>query len=189
MITDKGEVFHADYIVDAGGMKLAAGQQVRVASSRPAARTRARIFTHMIDVPCFNEVGRIADASTAFPSALSEGTLHHVFRGGWLWVIPFNNHPRATNPLCSVGLQLDPRHLSATQPTCRRRREFCDFVDAVPRSCRPSSRDARAGARLDAHSIGCNTRRSTSSATASRCWPTPPASSTRSTPRGCTSPT
>lgn len=35
--------------------------------------------------------------------------LHHIFKGGWLWIIPFNNHRASTNPLCSVGLQLDPR--------------------------------------------------------------------------------
>ena len=38
-----------------------------------------------------------------------QGTLHHIFDGGWLWVIPFDNHPDFTNPLCSVGLQLDRR--------------------------------------------------------------------------------
>ena len=28
------------------------------------------------------------------PFSVAEGTLHHVFEGGWLWVIPFNNHHR-----------------------------------------------------------------------------------------------
>jgi FADH2 O2-dependent halogenase len=38
-----------------------------------------------------------------------QGTLHHIFRDGWMWMIPFNNHPDHTNPIVSVGLQLDPR--------------------------------------------------------------------------------
>jgi FADH2 O2-dependent halogenase len=37
----------------------------------------------------------------------SQGTLHHFFDGGWIWVIPFDNHPKSKNPLCSVGLNLD----------------------------------------------------------------------------------
>ena len=32
------------------------------------------------------------------PYRMSEGTLHHMFDGGWMWVIPFNNHPEHTNP-------------------------------------------------------------------------------------------
>jgi FADH2 O2-dependent halogenase len=40
---------------------------------------------------------------------LSHATLHHLFHGGWIWVIPFDNHVTSTNRLCSVGLNLDPR--------------------------------------------------------------------------------
>jgi FADH2 O2-dependent halogenase len=36
-----------------------------------------------------------------------QGTLHHFFDGGWLWVIPFDNHADSRNRLCSVGLNLD----------------------------------------------------------------------------------
>jgi FADH2 O2-dependent halogenase len=43
------------------------------------------------------------------PSPWHQGTLHHVFDGGWLWVIPFDNHEGALSPLCSVGLTLDER--------------------------------------------------------------------------------
>jgi FADH2 O2-dependent halogenase len=40
-------------------------------------------------------------------SPFSQGTLHHVFKGGWAWVIPFDNHPESTARLCSVGVNLD----------------------------------------------------------------------------------
>jgi len=39
-----------------------------------------------------------------------QGTLHHFFDGGWMWVIPFDNHPDSENQLCSVGLSLDNHH-------------------------------------------------------------------------------
>ena len=38
-----------------------------------------------------------------------EGTVHHVFDGGWFWIIPFDNAQGSENPLCSIGLTLDMR--------------------------------------------------------------------------------
>src|SRR5262249_32828395 len=46
------------------------------------------------------------------------------------WVIPFNNHARATNPLISVGLNLDPR--VHPKPDCPPREEFHRFLDRFP---------------------------------------------------------
>jgi FADH2 O2-dependent halogenase len=60
----------------------------------------------------------------------SQGTLHHLFEGGWIWVIPFNNHARATNPLVSVGLSLDPRMYP--KPDCPPGQEFADFISRFP---------------------------------------------------------
>ena len=107
IITDKDVHYRARYLVDASGMRslLANKQGWRHHDLKAHTRT---IFTHMVDVPCYNNVGA-SRAEYGHPFRLSEGTLHHVFRGGWLWVIPFNNHDRSTNPLCSIGLQLDPR--------------------------------------------------------------------------------
>lgn len=70
-------------------------------------------------------------ADYGFPYPLSQGTLHHVFKGGWFWVIPFNNHPAATNPLCSVGLQLDPR-LYPQRNDLTPEAEFYTFVQQFP---------------------------------------------------------
>jgi FADH2 O2-dependent halogenase len=64
------------------------------------------------------------------PRPWSEGTLHHVFPGGQLWVIPFGNHPRATNPLCSVGLSLDPE--LHPLPDCSAEEEFAAFLEKYP---------------------------------------------------------
>jgi len=46
-------------------------------------------------------------------------------------VIPFNNHPRATNPLCSVGLQLDPR-IYPVRTDLTPEEEFYAFIEQFP---------------------------------------------------------
>lgn len=107
IVTDKDRVYRAEYLVDASGMKSLMANKLGWRHRDLKTQTRT-IFTHMIDLPCYNNVG-LSRKQYGHPYRLSEGTLHHIFKGGWLWVIPFNNHPRATNPLCSVGLQLDPR--------------------------------------------------------------------------------
>ena len=65
------------------------------------------------------------------PFPLSEGTLHHVFEGGWLWVIPFNNHPRSSNPLISIGIQVDPR-IYPTRKDLTPEEEFYALIDQFP---------------------------------------------------------
>jgi FADH2 O2-dependent halogenase len=84
----------------------------------------------MIDVPGFNEV-TVPHAKYGHPYPLSQGTLHHIFKGGWLWIIPFNNHPASTNPLCSVGLQLDPR-LYPQRDDLTPEEEFREFIHQFP---------------------------------------------------------
>ncbi len=129
IVTDKDMLFHAAYVVDASGMRSLLANKLGWRHRNLKAHTRT-IFTHMVDVPCYNNVGA-SRAAYGHPFRLSEGTLHHVFRGGWLWVIPFNNHPRATNPLCSVGLQLDPR-LYPPQPDLSPEEEFYTFIRQFP---------------------------------------------------------
>ena len=60
----------------------------------------------MTGVKLYEDVIASTDV-TGSPTPLSQSTLHHMFEGGWLWIIPFNNHPYSTNTLCSVGLQFD----------------------------------------------------------------------------------
>ncbi|MDX8399949.1 MAG: tryptophan 7-halogenase, partial [Gallionellaceae bacterium] len=128
ILTDK-QSYHAQYIVDAGGMKSLLAEKTGWRHRKLQAHTRT-IYTHMVDVPCFNDVGPSRE-HYGHPFRLSEGTLHHVFKGGWLWVIPFNNHPSATNPLCSVGLQLDPR-IYPVQAGLTPEDEFYSFLERFP---------------------------------------------------------
>ncbi|MCQ3979841.1 MAG: NAD(P)/FAD-dependent oxidoreductase [Anaerolineae bacterium] len=140
VITAEGRRFEADYVVDAGGFRsiLADKFDLRDFDLRTHARS---IFTHMINVPCYNDIGA-SRQTYGLPFRLSEGTLHHIFEGGWLWVIPFNNHPQSTNPLCSVGLQLDPR-LYPQRDDLSPEEEFFDFIQRFP-SVRAQFKEAKA---------------------------------------------
>jgi len=132
VITAEGRCFQAEYVVDAGGFRSILADKFGLRDFN--LRTQARsIFTHMINVPCYNDVGA-SRQTYGLPFRLSEGTLHHIFEGGWLWVIPFNNHPQSTNPLCSVGLQLDPR-LYPQQDDLSPEEEFFDFIQRFPSVC------------------------------------------------------
>jgi len=95
----------------------------------------------MIGVPDFHKVAASQQAY-ALPYSVAEGTLHHIFHGGWLWVIPFNNHRRSTNPLCSVGLLLDPR-IYPQRDDLTAEEEFYTFIDRFP-SVAAHFKDARA---------------------------------------------
>lgn len=106
-ITDgRGNIYKTEYLVDAGGYRSFTAEKMGWRHNDLRTKTRG-MFTHMIDVPCFHEVSA-SRKEYDIPFRVSEGTLHHIFRGGWLWVIPFNNHDLSTNPHCSVGLLLDP---------------------------------------------------------------------------------
>lgn len=129
ILTNNDVHYSAEYIVDASGMRSLLANKLGWRHRNLKTHTRT-IFTHMIDVPCYNSVGASRNAF-GHPFRLSEGTLHHVFRGGWLWVIPFNNHARATNPLCSIGLQLDPR-IYPLQPDLSPEEEFYTIIRQFP---------------------------------------------------------
>jgi FADH2 O2-dependent halogenase len=129
IITNKDKTYRAEYIIDAGGMKSILAQKFNWRHRDLMSHSRT-IFTHMIDVPGFNEV-TMPHQKYGHPYPLSQGTLHHIFKGGWLWIIPFNNHPSSTNPLCSVGLQLDPR-LYPQRDDLTPEEEFRDFIHQFP---------------------------------------------------------
>jgi FADH2 O2-dependent halogenase len=106
--TQSGERFEAEYIVDASGFgsPLAERLSLREEPTRARAHTRS-LFTHMIGVKPYDQTP--SGGQSGQPSRWHDGTLHHVFDGGWMWVIPFGNARDSLNPLCSVGLTFDPQ--------------------------------------------------------------------------------
>jgi tetracycline 7-halogenase / FADH2 O2-dependent halogenase len=124
-----GEVT-ARFVIDASGHRspLAAAFNLRETPTRLRTHSRS-LFTHMINVKPYEDVVTPPGAHHN-PSPWSQGTLHHLFSGGWMWVIPFNNHPRSTNPLCSVGICLDPRVHPKPEGTAQE--EFYAFLRQFP---------------------------------------------------------
>lgn len=128
IVTADGRSLQADYVVDASGFRSILAQKYDLRSSGLKTHTRG-LFTHMTGVPSFHAAN--PSRQLDIPYSLAEGTLHHVFDGGWLWVIPFNNHPESSNDLCSVGLLLDPR-IHGPAPSCSAQQEFDSFIGRYP---------------------------------------------------------
>ncbi len=126
-----GREFRASFFVDAGGLKSLAAGQFGLREAPCPLRTRSRaIYTHMLGVKPYDAcLGGRRDHG--LPSPLSQGTLHHLFPGGWMWVIPFNNHPSSTNPVVSVGLNLNTDRFPRTDLSPEA--EFWSVVERLPR--------------------------------------------------------
>jgi FADH2 O2-dependent halogenase len=127
--SDRGEEFHAEYLVDGGGFRSPVADKFGLREEPTRARHHARaLFTHMVGVKPFDDCeGAVGHKQ---PSPWHNGTLHHVFDGGWLWVIPFDNHEGALSTLCSVGLTLDERVFP--KPDQSPQEEFDAFLARFP---------------------------------------------------------
>lgn len=129
LVSDKGERFAAEYLVDGSGFRSPVAQKLGLRDEPARARTHSRsMFTHMVGVLPFDRTAAAQEHSQPVP--WHHGTLHHIFKGGWLWVIPFDNHESALNPLCSVGLTLDERVFP--KPDLTAEEEFRAFLDRFP---------------------------------------------------------
>ena len=89
----------ARLVVDASGHASFFAKKFDLRDTVPRLHTDTRsVFAH------FSGVGRLdaalGDRNPAFHFARDGGTQHHCFKGGWAWVIPFDNG------ICSVGFQL-----------------------------------------------------------------------------------
>ena len=110
-----GEQLRASFLIDGGGMRSHVSTQLNLRDETPRFRTDTRaIYNHFIDV---KPADLLLEGKKVTPSPLAQGTMHHIFDGGWIWVIPFNNHRESTNPLTSVGLMLDRRKFPTPQGT------------------------------------------------------------------------
>ncbi len=124
IVDDRGERFSAEFLVDAAGFRSIIADKFKLRTRNQQTHSRG-IFTHMINV------STVPQEENDLPFPMSEGTLHHVFDGGWLWVIPFNNFDGATNPVTSVGLLLDPEKYPQNNDLTPEE-EFYDFIKRFP---------------------------------------------------------
>lgn len=130
LVTAAGEAFRARYVIDAGGMRAPVAQMYGLREEPCSFRTQSRtIYTHMVGVTPYDECAP-PRREHGLPSPLSQGTLHHLFDGGWIWVIPFDNHGSSTNGLCSIGLTQDLAH--APEPEGTPEDEFWRVVSRFP---------------------------------------------------------
>ncbi|ACE85965.1 NAD(P)/FAD-dependent oxidoreductase [Cellvibrio japonicus] len=103
--TNKGN-FKADYVVDATGYRSVIADKLGLRPKQNTMETNTRsAFTHMCHVAPYDDC--IPANYHNMPIPWFQTTVHHIFEGGWIWVIPFNNTRTGTNPLCSVGYTLD----------------------------------------------------------------------------------
>jgi FADH2 O2-dependent halogenase len=127
LTTATGERLQAAFLIDGGGMRSQLSAQLGLRDPTPRFRTDTRaIYSHFVGM-------KPADLLTpdhGLPSPLGQGTMHHIFDGGWIWIIPFNNHRDATNPLTSVGMLLDRRKFPTPGPDPER--EFRSIIARYP---------------------------------------------------------
>jgi tetracycline 7-halogenase / FADH2 O2-dependent halogenase len=129
--SDRGEQFRARYLVDASGYRSVLAEKLGLREEPCRYRHHSRaLWNHFLDVPSTDDVFRRSPADTP-PAPWYEGTVHHVFEKGWFWVIAFDNHKSSRNPLCSVGLTLDPRRYPKT-PGATPEEDFRHHVERFP---------------------------------------------------------
>lgn len=124
---NNGEEYNARFLVDGSGSRSIVAQKLNLRENPTRLKTRSRtMFTHVSGLSPYAEC-------TEFPGqghGWHEGTLHHVFDGGWLWIIPFDNHDASDNPLSSIGLMLDPQKFP--QKDLSPEEEFQEIIARFP---------------------------------------------------------
>ena len=82
----QGDTLRAASAIDATGRNSVLAKQFGLREEPSRFRTQSRtIFTHMRNVRPYDQV----DDQTKQPTPWHEGTLHHIFDSGWMWVIRF----------------------------------------------------------------------------------------------------
>lgn len=102
--------YRARYLVDASGPRSPLAEKLDLRENPCRLKHHSRsIWNHVVDiVPTDRLFDHLPDRLRP-PVPWYEGTVHHMFDGGWAWVIAFNNNKLSRNLLCSVGMTVDPR--------------------------------------------------------------------------------
>ena len=102
-----GRTYRCGYLIDASGPESVFLASLGVPLRSDALRLRSRLLaTRMTGVRPLEDCTQL----TRYPSATpwSAGTLHHLFSGGWIQVVPFGNHDAAKSGLTGVTVAVDP---------------------------------------------------------------------------------
>ncbi|HEX2224601.1 MAG TPA: FAD-dependent monooxygenase [Thermoanaerobaculia bacterium] len=128
---DNGEELRARYLVDGSGFRSPVVTKLGLREEPSHLKTRSRsIFNHFRNVRFYDETLEEGE-KPGLSAEWHHGTLHHIFDGGWFWVIPFDNGPGGENHLCSIGVTLDmTKH--PERPDLTPEEEFWDIVNRYP---------------------------------------------------------
>ncbi|HKD17139.1 MAG TPA: FAD-dependent oxidoreductase, partial [Thermoanaerobaculia bacterium] len=93
----------ARFVVDASGPGGFLHRQLELPSSRfPELPPTEGLYAHFTDVRRLDAMG-LFPAEAAPPYPVDDAALHHVFDGGWIWVLRFGNG------IVSAGVAAEPR--------------------------------------------------------------------------------
>jgi FADH2 O2-dependent halogenase len=94
----------AEFLIDASGEGSFLARYLGIGPHPDGLKTRSRaLFSHFTNVAKWGEVyTRRGGDVTGHPYPCDDAALHHVFDGGWMWVLPFDNG------VTSAGFSLDP---------------------------------------------------------------------------------
>ncbi|HZZ37525.1 MAG TPA: FAD-dependent oxidoreductase [Acidobacteriaceae bacterium] len=82
---------HAGFVVDATGPRGFLHEALQLGESAlPGYPTTQALYSHFSSVGRFAE-SRVGGAEGAAPYPADDAAVHHVFDGGWIWVLRFNN--------------------------------------------------------------------------------------------------
>jgi len=114
----------AKLVVDASGAKSHLAHRYKLRDEIPRLRTNTRgIFSHFEGVKRVEDI--LESPNPAFRYSRDAGTVHHCFKGGWIWVIPFNN------AITSVGVVLD-RNAFPLDKNISPEEEFYSIIKRFP---------------------------------------------------------
>ncbi|HET6424928.1 MAG TPA: tryptophan 7-halogenase [Planctomycetaceae bacterium] len=95
----------ARFVVDASGENGFLVKALQLQDRRDTLKTHSRtVFAHFEGIGSWDQ--QLAEAGGRIdehPLSCDQSTLHHVFDGGWMWIIPFDHG------ITSAGWCLDPR--------------------------------------------------------------------------------
>ncbi|MFI7601290.1 NAD(P)/FAD-dependent oxidoreductase [Actinoplanes sp. NPDC049681] len=105
----RGE-YRARYLVDASGLRSPVASKLGLREDPCRFKHHSRsLWNHALNVTPTDELFTHVNPKLRPPWPWYEGTVHHMFEGGWAWVIAFDNNKWSKNPLCSIGMTVDPR--------------------------------------------------------------------------------
>ena len=129
--TLEGEEYHARFLVDGSGYRSLLAEKLNLREKPTRLRTNSRgIFTHVTNLRPYDKCVPKEDLP-GLSCTWHEGTLHHVFDGGWMWVIPFDNQTLSKSSLCSIGLMLN-REKFPQKEGLSPEQEFQEIVEQFP---------------------------------------------------------